>query len=203
MRRLLLTLTAALLCSVSAQAQSLEGLLKSLSNAIGGTPEKIEESAKKVALPKQNELAGIWTFEKLDIEYKGNDPLATLAISTAKQQLPDLTAKAGLEQGREKLHIKENNTLVFSIDGNDIPARYSYIEPTGTLIITIESNGHKAIFTSYIAIEDKQLRVMFDANELLAIADANAPQLNEDEMFAMAKAILSSYKGIYIGAIFK
>lgn len=202
MKRVILVLVATLLCATT-QAQSLGDMLKSLSSALTSTSEKPKEEAPKPSYPTEKELIGEWTFEQLDMEYTGDDPLASVAIASAKTQIPTLTAQAGLEAGKDKLHINNDGTLVFTTSGKSVLARYSYIQPTGTLIVTVEDKTRKAIFTTLVSKKDGQLRVMFDANELMAIAEANIPNLKEDSTFVMAKTLVGTYKGILIGGIFK
>jgi hypothetical protein len=202
MKRVILVLAAAFLCT-TAQAQSLGDLLKSLGGALTSTSEKPKEEAPKPSYPTEKDLVGEWTFEQLDIEYTGDDPLASVAIASAKSQISTLTAQAGLAAGKDKLHINNDGTLVFTTNGKSVLARYSYIQPTGTLIVTVEDKSHKAIFTTLVSKQDGKLRVMFDANELMAIAEANMPNLKEDGTFVMAKTLVDSYKGILIGGVFK
>ena len=51
-------------------------------------------------------------------------------------------------------------------------------------------------------MHDKVLHIMFNAKELMATVEANAPQIGNEQIFAVAKALINAYDGIMVGAKF-
>lgn len=203
MKQLIITLSFITLSSLSAQAQSLDALLKGLGGLLGGSSEPTEQVAPKKNHPTEQELANKWVFQQLEMEYSGNDPLATLAIASAKQQLSTLATKAGLTAGKDSLKIKSDGTLTVVSGDRKATANYSYIPPTGMIIISL-TNGSDTIRVSATAtLTNGILSLMFQANELIALAAQSNPKLKEDSLFAVAETLCATYPGITVGLSFK
>ncbi len=187
-----------LFCAITfAQAQSLGDFLKSLS---GNTLQQNAEVKPKH--PSARELADKWSYQELAMEYTGGDALASLAISSAKEQLATLNAKLGLTPGKDNIQIKSNGSMTINIGDNKISGRYSYIPPTGGVIITLGEEGHKIILTATATLRGEALYIMFNAKELIAVVEAATPQIGEDQIFMVAKTLINAYDGIMIGAKF-
>ena len=196
MKKIVLILCG-MLCMVSlAQAQSLGDLLKAFSG------ETTKAEAPKPNHPSARDLVGKWSYQALTMEYTGNDALASLAISSAKEQLATLNTKLGLTPGKDYIQVKSNGSLTIGIGDEKISGRYSYIPPTGGLIITLGEDTHKIILSATATLRGEELYVMFNAKELIAIAEAGAPNIGEEQIFAIAKALINAYDGIMIGARF-
>ena len=114
-----------------------------------------------------------------------------------------LCEKIGLTAGEDYIRFRSNGALTLGLDGNEIPASYTYIPPTGNLILTIDNGKEKLLVTAKVTIEEESLKVMFNAKELLTIANEYIPSLKENTMFALATAIVSKYDNIFVGAIFE
>ena len=179
-----------------AQAQSFGDLLKALS---GNTSQT---EAPKPTYPSERELVGKWSYQALHMEYSGNDALASLAISSAKNELSALNAKLGLTPGKDYIQLKSNGSLTIGIGDNKVLGKYSYIPPTGELIITLGEENYKVMLTATATLRSDELYIMFNAKELIAIAEATTPKISEEQIFAIAKALINAYDGIMVGAKF-
>lgn len=187
----------------TSQAQSLDALLKGLGGLFGGSTEQTEPSTPKIAHPTEQELISKWVFQQLEMEYSGNDPLASLAIASAKQQLSALATKAGLTAGKDTLKFKNDGTLSVVSGERKASAKYSYIPPTGMLVITLTDGDNTIRVSATATIKDDVLSLMFEANELVALAGQTNPKLKEDSMFAVAETLCATYPGISVGLSFK
>ena len=86
MRKIFFALSLCIaLSATSAQAQSLDDLLKGLSNLLGTT----EEPAKvpKITHPEAYDLMGRWYFEALVMDYTGDSSLASVVSKLEKELL--------------------------------------------------------------------------------------------------------------------
>lgn len=179
-----------------AQAQSFSDLLKAFSG------ETTKAEAPKPNYPSARDLAGKWSYQALAMEYNGNDALASIAISSAKEQLATLNTKLGLTPGKDYIQLKSNGSLTIGIGDNKVLGKYSYIPPTGGLIITLGEEDYKVILTATATLRNDELYIMFNAKELIAITEATTPKISEEQIFAIAKALINAYDGIMIGARF-
>ncbi len=183
----------------TSQAQSLSDLL----NAFLGNPSTTEQVAEeKPTYPSARQLMQKWTYLQLEMEYPGNDMMA-MALKSVEEQFLALGEKMGLTPGEDYIRFRSNGTLTLGLDGNEIPASYTYIPPTGNLILTIDNGQDKLLVTAQVTIDEERLKVMFNAKELLTIANEYIPSLKENTMFALATAIVSKYDNILVGAIFE
>ena len=69
------------LSATSAQAQSLDALINSLSSFFGSSEEPAK-AAPKITHPEAYDLMGRWYFDTLVMDYTGDSSLATVAVST-------------------------------------------------------------------------------------------------------------------------
>lgn len=204
MKHLILILTFITIGIGSAQAQSLDALLKGLGNIFGSSTEQAEKvEATKPTYTAERDLVNKWVFQQLEMEYSGNDPLAAIAIASAQQQLSTLASKAGLTPGKDFLKIKSDGTVTFVSGDRKESGTYTYIPPTGMLVITFTINGETIRVSATATSKDGKLYLMFKANELIAIALQSNPQLKEESLFAIAQTLSETYPGITIGASFK
>lgn len=197
MKKIILILCSLLCMAPISQAQSLGDFLKSFS----GEQTKAAPEVKPKH-PSARDLVGKWNYQELNLEYTGNDALASLAISSVKNEFAGLNTKLGLTPGQDYIQIKSNGSMTICIGDNKISGKYSYIPPTGGLIITLGEDAHRVILTATATMHDKTLHIMFNAKELMATVEANAPQIGNEQIFAVAKALINAYDGIMVGAKF-
>ncbi|MBP3290660.1 MAG: DUF4923 family protein [Alistipes sp.] len=201
MKRILLIITFLLFGFSSVQAQSLDALLKGL---FGSSSEQTAPSkANKPTYPTEDELIGKWVFQQLEMEYSGGDPLATVAIASAKQQLSTLATKAELTPGKDFIKFKGDGTLTFVSGDRKASATYTYIPPTGMLVITLSNESETIRVSATASVKDGKRYLMFSADELITLAGQSVPALREDSMFAVAQALSQTYPGITVGASFE
>lgn len=181
----------------SVQAQSFGDLLKGLSGLLGGTTSQTQ--VEKPVYPTEKELIGTWIYSEPEMVYEGSDPLASIAISTAKGQIPTLAQKFGVVAGRDYVVVKGSKITAVSGD-RKAKATYTYIPSAGKAIITGEHNGKKIILTCYLTKKNDMVTVLFDANELVAIA-SETQTFKENSTLQMLAGIISNYPGIKAGAI--
>lgn len=204
MKRIILTVFTLILSIYGSQAQSLDDLFKSLGGLLGSSSEQTEQAKEnKPAHPSEQELAKKWVFHQLEMAYEGNDPLATVAIATAKQQLPTLATKAGLTAGKDYVKFKNDGTMTCVSGEREASAKYSYIPPTGMVVMTLTNNDETIRVSATATTKEGKLYLMFKANELIALAMQTNPQLKEDSMFAVAQTLCATYPGITIGISFE
>ena len=186
----------ATLCQQSAQAQSFSDLLKGLSGLLGSTTTQAQ--VEKPVYPTEKELIGTWVYTDPEITYDGNDPLASIAISTVKGQIPSLAQKFGVVSGRDYAIVK-GSKITFVSGDKKAKATYTYIPSTGKAIITGEHNGQKIIMTGYLTIKDGMITVLFDAKEAIAIL-SETKKFKENSTLQMIAGVISNYQGIKAGA---
>lgn len=204
MKRIILTIFTLTISIYGSHAQSLDDLLKSLGGLMGSSSEQTEQAKEnKPAHPSEQELANKWVFHQLEMDYEGNDPLATVAIATAQQQLPTLATKAGLTANRDYIKFKDDKTMICVSGERKASATYSYIPPTGMVVITLTNNDETIRVSATATTKEGKLYMMFKANELIALAIQTNPQLKEDSMFAVAQTLCTTYPGITIGMSFE
>lgn len=195
MKKIILILCMLCMMPMS-QAQSFSDLLKAFSG------ETTKAEAPKPNHPSARDLVGKWSYQALVMEYTGNDALASLAISSVQNELTALNAKLGLAPGKDYIQVKSNGSLTIGIGDNKIAGRYSYIPPTGGVVITLGEDNNKIILSATATLRGEELYIMFNAKELIAIVEATTPKANEEQIFAIAKALINAYDGIMIGARF-
>ncbi len=186
--------------SQSAQAQSLDGLLNSLSSMFGSSPQQTQVVEKPV-YPTQRQVVGTWVYSQPEIVYEGDDTLAALAISSVKSQIPALLQRYGIVAGREYAIVKGSKITARSGD-KEAKATYSYTASNGKAIITGEHNGKAITLTGYLTIKNGDITILFDAQELIAIA-SQSQTFRESSTLQMMASVISSYPGIKVGVTAK
>lgn len=200
MKKILAVMSLLIVGISTSQAQSLSDLLNTFLGGNSTTEQQVE--SEKPTYPTARQLMQRWTYVQLEIEYPGNDMMA-MALASIEEQFLALGEKIGLTAGEDYIRFRSNGALTLGLDGNEIPASYTYIPPTGNLILTIDNGKEKLLVTAKVTIEEESLKVMFNAKELLTIANEYIPSLKENTMFALATAIVSKYDNIFVGAIFE
>ena len=206
MKRLFFLLTLATALSVtSAQAQSLDALLKGLSSLLGTTTtEEPAQTAPKITHPEIYELIGRWDFDTLVMDYTGDSAIAGVAISTLESQLPALTSKFGLVAGRDYINIGEDGLVTFVCGENRIAAHCnSYDSYDGTVDLTFYLNGKTVYVSGVVYEQDGQIKVLFNANKVMGLLSQNYSKFNENTILQAAKTVIDSYIGIRVGATVK
>ena len=190
------TFLLATLCQQSAKAQSFGDLLKGLSGLLGGTTNQAQ--VEKPVFPTEKELIGTWIYTDPEVTYDGNDPLASIAISTVKGQVPSLAQKYGVVSGRDYAIVKGSKITLVSGD-KKAKASYTYIPSTGKAIITGEHNGQKIILTGHLTIKDGMITILFDAKEVMAILSETST-FKKNSTLQMIAGVIANYQGIKAGA---
>lgn len=183
-----------------AQAQSLGDLFNALSGMFGSSTPT-QEKVEKPVFPTEKQLVGTWIYSQPEIVYEGDDALATMAISTIKGQVPTLLQKYGIVAGRDYATIRGSKITVVSGD-KKAKATYTYNVSTGKAIITGEHNGKTIVVNGYLTIKDGAITLLFDAQELIAIA-SQEPQFKESTALQMVASVISSYPGVKVGVTAK
>ncbi len=196
-----LIFSIAVFSATNASAQSLEGLFNSLSKMLSGESTTPKQEVK-VSHPTEKEIIGKWTYQEMCMEYTGDSTLASIAVSSAASQLPTLAAKVGLT-GKEYVRIKGDGSMLFVGGDSKIEAKYTYVKPTGKIIVSVVHNGQTITLTGSVAKIDGGLKVMFNANEVAAKAEMVSSKFKDNSTFAILKELINSYPGIMGGAIFK
>ena len=206
MKRLFFLLTlATTLSATSAQAQSLDALLKGLSSLLGTTTtEEPAQAAPKITHPEIYELIGRWDFDTLVMDYTGDSTLAGVAISTLESQLPALASKFGLVAGRDYINIGEDGSVTFVCGENRITAHCnSYDSYDGAVDLTFYLNGKTVYVSGVVMQQDGQIKVLFNANKVMGLLSQNYSKFNENTILQAAKSVIDSYTGIRVGATVK
>jgi len=147
-------------------------------------------------------LSGRWVYEAPASEYRGNDLLASLAVSALGSQLEGYYAKAGLTRGRLSL-IFGREEVVAILDEKKAVGHYAYDAASGRLTVTLPLQGKSVRFTGSTAIADGVLTLLFDVGELLQVLRSVAPQIEEDAKWKVVIALLEEYPGMMIGCKFR
>ena len=206
MKRFLILLTlATALASTSAQAQSLDALLKGLASLMGSTTSENTEAQKpKITHPEIYELIGRWDFDTLVMDYTGDSAIAGVAISTLESQLPALTSKFGLVAGRDYINIGEDGLVTFVCGEKRISAHCnSYDSYDGSVDLTFYLDGKTVYVSGVVLQQDGQIKVLFNANKVMGLLSQNYPKFNENTILQAAKSVIDSYVGIRVGATVK
>lgn len=186
----------------NSSAQTLEGLFNSLSKMFISSEPAEEKTTAKVEYPTEKEITGKWTYQEMVMEYTGNSTLASLAVSSAASQLPALASKVGIT-GKEYVRIKSDGTMLFVGGDSKIEAKYTYVQPTGKIIVSVVHKGQTITLTGSVTKVNGGLKVLFNAKEVAAKAELVSSKFKENTTFAMLKGLVDSYPGIMGGAIFK
>lgn len=203
MKRILLTLVAAALCgagSVSAQF-SLSGALNSL---LGGSQQQKQTETTVAAdnAPSKRALAAKWTYDSSAVEYRGDNALARMAVSSLRDQLADVYAKAGLTKGCGTIQFKSNGTAQAVMQGHKIDGRYDYDASTGRITLRATVEGREVECSGYVALSGGRLTLILDLNEALKAFKRAFPEMADHQYVRSVAPIVESVPGIYAGGVF-
>ena len=188
--------------ATNSSAQTLEGLFNSLSKMLSSSESAETKTEAKVEYPTGKEITGKWTYQEMVMEYTGSSTLASLAVSSAATQLPALATKMGIT-GKEYVRIKSDGTMLFVGGDSKIEAKYTYVKPTGKIIVSVVHKGQTITLTGSVAKVNGGLKVLFNAKEVAAKAELVSSKFKDNSTFAILKELINSYPGIMGGAIFK
>lgn len=188
--------------ATNSSAQTLEGLFNSLSKMLSSSESAETKTEVKVEYPTEKEITGKWTYQEMVMEYTGSSTLASLAVSSAATQLPALATKMGIT-GKEYVRIKGDGTMLFVGGDSKIEAKYTYVKPTGKIIVSVVHKGQTITLTGSVAKVNGGLKVLFNAKEVAAKAELVSSKFKDNSTFAILKELINSYPGIMGGAIFK
>ncbi len=179
------------------RAQSLQSLLK----MFGGS--KTEQKAEpKTEIPSTEQLQGRWVYNAADMIYTGDSAIASVAVASAKTQLPTVVEKSGLVAGRDYIEIGNDGTARLVSGERSGAVSYSYQPRDGRMHVGMEHGGKRVSLTARAELVDGNLRIMFDAAQLVAEAEKHSASLKENTYFQMLKTMTEKYPGIMIGAVF-
>lgn len=184
-----------------ASAQSLQSLFDGLSKMLGDQSESTPKTTK-VAYPTEKEIIGRWSYQQLVMEYTGDSTLASLAVGSAASQLPTMATKAGLAAGKDYVRVKSDGTIQFVSGDKKATARYTYVAPTGQMIVSIKHADQTITLTGHLSKVDGKLKILFKANEVVAKADMISDKFKDNTTFMVLKELINSYPGIMGGALF-
>lgn len=198
MKRLLLLVLFVGSMSLEAEAQS---WLQLLQNLFGGS-SKSEEVVEEPKFITANQLLGDWLFASTEIEYAGNDPLASMGVSAMKGQAADLAAKAGVVVGRDKATFNSMNRASLQIGDRKVEGNYRYNPQTGEITLSIEIGQKHHALTGKTHYENGTLKLLFNTNEALAALKEALPSMAQNDYVKVGEQIITAYPGIQIGASF-
>ena len=147
--------------------------------------------------PSEKELAGTWVYHQPEMEYVGEDALASIAISSAKGQLPALAQMYGISSGKLSATIKGSRIILLSEEEKE-KLSYNYTPSNGKMVITGEWNDKSVTVMGVATIKDGMVTLLFDAQELVALV-ANTKQFKESNVLQMMGVVINNYPGIKIG----
>lgn len=196
----ILTFCVALSATHSAQAQSFDALLNSLSSFLG-VSETPPMQEPKLVYPSVEELSGRFAYDELAIEYKGDSSLASLAVATLESQLPLIAEKLGLIAGRDYMNVSEDGSMVIVRENYQMPLYCSaYDSATGEASIMIRMLEQNINIKASVTKVDGRYRILFDAREMLAIIAEHYSKFNENTTLQMVKGVIDAYPGVRVGA---
>ncbi len=103
------------------RAQSLQSLLKMFGDS------KTEQKAEpKTEIPSTEQLQGRWVYNAADMIYTGDSAIASVAVASAKTQLPAVVEKSGLVAGRDYIEIGNDGTARLVSGERSGSVSYSY-----------------------------------------------------------------------------
>lgn len=194
-------LLAAIAAGTAAHAQSLDGMLRSIGSMLGKSQSADSKEAATASAPTTRQLKGRWLYRALDMQYTGDNAIASVAVASARTQLAAVGDKSGLVAGRDYVEIKDDGVLLLASGEHTAKAQYAYQPQDGKMYITVDYGGKKVSLTASVTLADGALQVMFDAAHLVAVAEQTSDQLKDNTTFQMVKSMTESYPGIMIGAV--
>lgn len=200
MKRILFPLLFSLVVG-SVSAQSLNDLFRKLTG--GNASSEQTEPATVVVHPSTQELSGTWHYQKPSIEYKGEDMLASIAVTGLKDRLAGYYIQAGLVPGQGTVSFLKRGQCRFVLGEHEIEGRYTYDPKQGTADITLTHETTRIALRGYLTLSNDLLTLQFDADEALQAVQRTVPRLAEDEKIRQISAILQNYPGILVGGILK
>ena len=191
------------LSATSAQAQSLDALINSLSSFFSSSEEP-EKAAPKITHPEAYDLMGRWYFDTLVMDYTGDSSLASVAVSTLETQLPAVATKFNLVAGRDYIDINEDgSTTIVRGEARMLGYCTYYDSYSGDADLTFTIDGKSVHIDATIIEQDVKTKVLFNANKLMSLMQQHYTKFNENTILQTAKTVIDSYPGIRVGATVK
>ncbi len=204
MKKTVAMLFAALWCgaaSVSAQF-SLSGALNSL---FGDSQQKESAAAATVSAadaPSKRALSAKWTFDSSAVEYRGDNALARMAVSSLQTQIADIYAKAGLTKGCGTIQFRQNGTARAVMQEYKIDGRYDYDDSTGRITLRATIEGRSVECSGYVALRHGELTLILDVNEAFKAFKTAFPEMSGNQYVGSVAPIVESMPGLYAGGVF-
>ena len=198
MKRLTLLLLFVGATCLEVEAQS---WLQMLQNLFGGSSKSEEVATPKFITASQ--LQGEWFFSTSEIEYEGDDALASMGVSALKGRASDLLGRVGVVAGRDKIVIRSGNRATLQIGEHRSEGNYTYDAKTGKLAFSGELAGKNYTLEGSTEYQEGKLKLLFNAHKVMTILKDVEPALTEHEYVKIADQLFTSYPGIQVGATFQ
>lgn len=198
MKRLTLLLLFVGATCFEAEAQS---WLQMLQNLFGGSSKSEEVATPKFITPAQ--LQGEWFFSTSEIEYDGDDALASMGVSALKSQASDLLGRVGVVAGRDKILLQSGNRAKLQIGEHSSEGTFSYDAKTGKITFSGELEGKYYSLEGSTEYKEGTLKLLFNAHKVMAILKDYNPELTKHDYIRIADQLFTSYPGIQVGASFR
>lgn len=192
-----------LLCGNTAKAQSVDELFQALGNMISSS-DSDKKSEEPITHPDVYDLMGRWLYESLTLEYKGDNPMMGVVVSTLEGQLPTIASKFGLVAGRDYMDVADDGSLTFVQGEKRLSAYCSYYDDyTGVANLQLYIGSKSISIEATIVEQGGQTKVFFDAVKLMAILEKQYEKFSENTSLQMAKSLLDKTAGIDVGIVIK
>ena len=196
MKRFAILILGVLIATSPANAQSLSDMLSSLL----GSSTTTSQPAEKPVYPTAKQIVGKWVYQQLDMDYSGDNAIASMGVATAKTQLSSVANVAKLTAGKDYVKISGNGTFQVISGERKIEGTYSYIPAVGRLILTV---GDKIRTEATVTLVDGAGRIMFNAKQAALTIEQNSEEFKQNTTFQLMKEIVVAYPEITVGAIMK
>ena len=196
MKRLTIILLGIMLYCSSAQAQSWGDMLKGLL----GSETTTSQPTQNIVYPTAKQIVGKWVYQQLDMDYTGDNAIASMGVSTAKTQLSAIASMAKLTSGKDYVKLSNNGTFNLQSGERKIEGTYSYNPSNGKLIITV---GEMLRTEATVTLVDGYGRIMFNAKEAALTVEQHSDTFKENTTFRLMKEIFVAYPEITVGALMK
>lgn len=203
MKKILLTLICAVMCSVSAEAQ----VFKAITDFAKDTADELTDGKASEVINKitgaatEIMLEGTWNYNAPAIRFDSEDALATAAgaalnktISTKLQKAYDLV---GIKQGSCSYTFNSDGTFSATIGNRTHTGKYTYNSETHALVLEYDSKLLKlGTMEGYAYLSENGLDLVFDCTRLVNFVVKLGAKTS---MLKGVTTLLSSYDSVMLG----
>lgn len=203
MRRAIITAVIALVGIVampeSATAQfDLSKIGSMLGSKVVSKPTKSPYQTLAEEAPSKSKVFGVWSYSDFDIEYLGNNTLASTAISQAEYYLQQEIVAAGITSGCYSITLRSNGKGCICYGDYTYECSYSYNATNAHVDIEVKLNNATVECSGFIKMKDGKLGLMLNAEDVVKTVATIAPEAMNDQTYLMVKSVVDSFPGIYI-----